>query len=371
MAKRDYYEVLGVSKGAAADEIKKAYRASALKYHPDVAEDKEQAEVQMKEINEAYAVLSDEQKRAQYDRFGHAAFDPAQGGQGFDFDLGGMGDIFDMFFGGGGRRRRTGPQRGADREIQIEIEFEDAAFGADREIQLPRIEECEVCDGTGAEPGCEPKTCTTCNGQGQVRMVQNTAFGRFETVKTCNRCGGSGRTIEKPCKSCTGSGRVRKTRKISLKVPAGVDNGAKLRMTGEGELGVRGGPPGDLYVYLIVKPHKKFQRRGNDVLCEVPISFIEAALGADIEVQTLDGTAKVHIPEGTQTGSSFTVKGKGIPHLRGHRRGDQIVFVRVMTPSKLNEKQKDLLKRFHEEEEKRAESKGKNLFDKVREAFSG
>lgn len=372
MAKRDYYEVLGVARNASPDEIKKAYRAQALKNHPDVAEDKEAAEQVMKEINEAYAVLSDEQKRAQYDQFGHAAFDPNQGfGQGFDFDIGGVSDIFDMFFGGGGRRKRTGPQRGADREIQVEIEFEDAAFGAEKELQLQRVEDCDECDGTGAEPGSTAKTCTACQGTGQMRTVQSTAFGRFESVKTCSRCGGTGKTIEKPCKSCHGQGRVKKSRKVSLRIPAGVDTGSKLRMTGEGEPGVRGGPPGDLYVYIAVRPHKTFQRRGADVYCEVPISFVEAALGAEIEVPTLEGTAKVTIPEGTQTGASFTVKNKGIPHIRGHKRGDEIVFVKIVTPTKMNDKQKDLLKKFAEEEKQNDSSGKKKIFDKVKDAFSG
>ncbi|MGE5415218.1 MAG: molecular chaperone DnaJ [Acidobacteriota bacterium] len=374
MAKRDYYEVLGIPKTAAPDEIKKAYRAAALKYHPDVAENKEEAEVQMKEINEAYAVLSDDQKRRQYDQFGHAAFDPSQGGGGFDFDfdIGGVGDLFDMFFGGGGgRRRRNGPQRGADREVQIEIEFEDAAFGAEKDIQIPRIEECETCSGSGAEPGSSPKTCTTCNGQGQVRSVQSTPFGRFETVKACARCNGSGKMIEKPCKTCGGAGRVRKNRRVTVRVPAGVDNGSKLRMQGEGEAGARGGPNGDLYVYLIVRPHKIFKRQNYDVLNEVNISFVQAALGDDIEVPTLEGKTKLTIPEGTQTGTHFTLRGKGIPHIRGNRRGDQLVFVKVATPTKLNDKQKELLRKFGEEEDHRAESAKKGIFDKVKDAFSG
>lgn len=371
MSKRDYYEVLGISRNATPDEIKKAYRGAALKYHPDVAENKEEAEIQMKEINEAYAVLSDDQKRRQYDQFGHAAFDPAQGGMGYDFDIGGVGDLFEMFFGGGTRRKRSGPQRGADREVQIAIEFEDAAFGVEKEMQIPRIEDCDVCGGTGAEPGTSIKSCPTCDGKGQVRQVQSTPFGRFETVKTCYKCGGTGKTIDKPCKTCTGTGKVKRTRKVTLKVPAGVDNGSKLRMNGEGEPGTLGGPPGDLYVYIQIKPHKIFERRGVDIYCEVPVTFVQAACGAEIEVPGLDGNAKITVTEGTQTGASFTLKGKGIPHLRGHRRGDQIVFVKVVTPTKINDKQKELLRKFAEEEEKRQESSKKKIFDKVKDAFSG
>ncbi|MGI6514312.1 MAG: molecular chaperone DnaJ [Syntrophomonadaceae bacterium] len=370
MAKRDYYEILGVSRNASPEEIKKAYRNAALKYHPDVAKDKEEAAVKMKELNEAYAVLSDEQKRRQYDQFGHAAFDPNQGfGGGFDFDLGGMGDIFDIFFGGGGRRRRTGPQRGADREMQVVIDFEDAAFGVEKEIQFPRLEDCDVCEGSGAEPGTSPKTCPTCNGRGQVRNVQSTPLGRFETLRTCNRCGGSGRIIEKPCRTCHGQGKVRRNRRVTLRVPAGVDTGSKLRMPGEGEPGINGGPPGDLYVYVQVKPHKVFQRRGFDIYCEIPITFIQAALGDEVEVPVLDGSGSIKVPEGTQTGASFTLKGKGIPHIRGNRRGDQIVFVKVVTPTRLTEKQKELLRKFEQEEEKKHERKG--IFNKVKDAFTG
>jgi len=371
VAKRDYYEVLGVSRNASPEEIKKAYRNAALKYHPDVAKDKEEAAVKMKELNEAYAVLSDEQKRGQYDQFGHAAFDPNQGfgGAGFDFDIGGVSDIFDLFFGGGGRRRRTGPQRGADREMQVAIDFEDAAFGAEKEIQFPRLEDCDVCEGSGAEPGSSAKTCPTCNGKGQVRNIQSTPLGRFESVRTCNRCGGSGRIIERPCKACHGQGKVRRNRRVTLRIPAGVDTGSKLRMQGEGEPGINGGPPGDLYVYIDVKPHKVFERRGFDIYCEVPISFVQAAMGDEVEVPVLDGSGSIKVPEGTQTGTSFTLKGKGIPHIRGHRRGDQIVYVKVVTPTKLTDKQRDLLRKFNDEEEKKHDRKG--IFNKVKDAFTG
>lgn len=368
MSKPDYYETLEVGRQASADEIKKAYRNAALKYHPDVAEDKEEAATKMKEINEAYAVLSDDQKRAQYDQFGHAAFDPSQGGSGFDFDIGGVGDLFDMFF-GGGRKRRTGPQRGPDREMQVVVDFEDAVFGAEKEIQFPRMEDCGTCSGSGAEPGTSPKTCPTCNGKGQVRAVQSTPLGRFETVRPCNRCGGKGKIVEKPCKTCNGQGQVRATRRLNLRVPAGVDSGSRLRMQGEGEPGINGGPPGDLYIYVDVKPHKIFVRRGVDLFCEVPITFTQAALGDELEVPVMDGTGSIKVPEGTQTGAQFTLKGKGVPHVRGHRRGDLIVTVKVSTPTKLSDKQRELLKKFGEEEDKKHDRKG--IFNKVREAFTG
>ena len=253
--------------------------------------------------------------------------------------------------------------------MQVVIDFEDAAFGVEKEIQFPRLEDCDVCEGSGAEPGTSPKTCPTCNGRGQVRNVQSTPLGRFETLRTCNRCGGSGRIIEKPCRTCHGQGKVRRNRRVTLRVPAGVDTGSKLRMPGEGEPGINGGPPGDLYVYVQVKPHKVFQRRGFDIYCEIPITFIQAALGDEVEVPVLDGSGSIKVPEGTQTGASFTLKGKGIPHIRGNRRGDQIVFVKVVTPTRLTEKQKELLRKFEQEEEKKHERKG--IFNKVKDAFTG
>lgn len=375
-SKRDYYDVLGVSRDASQEEIKKAYRKLALKYHPDVNPDKKEADAKFKEINEAYEVLSDPEKRATYDRFGHSAFDPSQGPGGFGgagFDFGGFEDIFDMFFGTGTRGRRTGPVRGADREMEIEISLEDAVFGVEKEIQIPRMENCDTCKGSGAQPGTEIKTCTVCGGTGQVRNVQATPFGRFETVRTCHRCNGQGKVIEKPCKKCNGSGKVRKVRKVNLRIPAGVDTGSRLRMQGEGEPGLNGGPAGDLYVHVVVRAHELYERRGNDLICEIPISFVDAALGAEITVPTLDGEHKLNIPEGTQTGTVFKIKGKGVPSLRTHRRGDQIVVVKVKVPTGLSEKQKDLLREFAQEEERQKDlpRKEKGFFDKFKDAFGG
>ncbi|NLU51157.1 MAG: molecular chaperone DnaJ [Syntrophomonadaceae bacterium] len=378
--KRDYYEVLGVSRDASPEEIKKAYRKLALKYHPDVNSDKKDAEAKFKEINEAYEILSDPQKRETYDRFGHAAFDPSQGpGGGFGqggFDFGGMGgfeDIFDMFFGTGGRGRRRGPSRGADREAELTIDLEDAVFGAEKEIQIPRLERCDTCQGSGAEPGTEIKTCTACGGTGQVRNVQSTPFGRFETVRTCSRCNGQGKVIEKRCHTCNGSGKVRRVRKVSLRIPAGVDTGSRLRMQGEGEPGQNGGPPGDLYVYISVRPHEVFERRDNDLVCEVPISFVDAALGAEITVPTIDGEHKLVIPEGTQTDTVFKIRGKGVPNLRTHRRGDQLVIVKVKVPKGLTEKQKELLREFSQEENRHKDlpRKEKGIFDRFKDALGG
>ncbi|MDH7497673.1 MAG: molecular chaperone DnaJ [Syntrophomonadaceae bacterium] len=371
-AKRDYYEVLGVARNASQQEIKKAYRKLALKHHPDVAENKEESEALFKEINEAYEVLSDEQKRAAYDRYGHAAFDPTSGPGGFGgtgFGFGGIEDIFDMFF--GGARGRGGPVRGADREVELEIDLEDAVFGVEKELQVTRLERCDSCGGSGAQPGTEPVACPSCQGSGQVRTVQSTPFGRFESVRTCGRCGGRGRVIEKPCRQCGGSGQVRRRRPVTLRVPAGVDSGSRLRVAGEGEPGQAGGPPGDLYVYIRVRPHAVFERRGQDLVCEVSVSMVEAALGAEITVPTIEGEQRLQIPEGTQADTVFKLRGKGVPHLRTHRRGDQLVVVKVKVPTGLSERQRQLLREFAAEEPHRKEGHRKGLFDKVKDALGG
>jgi len=257
--------------------------------------------------------------------------------------------------------------------MELEIDLEDAVFGAEKEIQVSRLETCDTCNGSGAQPGTEIKSCPNCGGTGQVRNVQSTPFGRFETVRTCSRCGGQGKVIEKPCKKCGGSGRVRKTRKVTLRIPAGVDTGSRLRMAGEGEPGQYGGPPGDLYVYITVRPHKVFERQGNDLVCEVPISMVEAALGAEITVPTIEGEHKLTVPEGTQTGTVFRIKGKGVPNLRTHRRGDELVKIRVKTPTGLSERQRELLQEFAREEhrEKELPKKEKGFFDKFKDAFGG
>lgn len=348
--KRDYYDVLGVGRQAEADEIKKAYRKLARQYHPDANPDPAAAE-KFKEINEAYEVLSDQDKRARYDQFGH---DAAQGGFGGQSpfgqgDMGGFGDIFDMFFGGGmarGGQRQRGPQQGADLRYDIDISFEEAAFGVEKEIELTRIESCPTCHGSGARPGTQPQVCKHCGGTGQVQRVQNTAFGRFVTGAPCDVCHGTGRIITDPCSECGGTGAVRRKRKLSVKIPAGVDTGSRLRMSGEGEGGERGGPAGDLYIVINVRPHKLFRRDGDDVILDHPITFVQAALGAEIDVPTLDGPVSLKVPEGTQTGTTFRLRGKGITHLRGYGRGDQHVRVHIAVPRKLTDKQRESLREF-------------------------
>ncbi len=373
MSKRDYYEVLGVPKNASDEDIKKAFRKLARQYHPDVnKENPKEAEARFKEANEAYSVLSDPQKRAAYDQFGHAANDPnfgaGMGGFG-DFGFEGFGDIFDMFFGGGGStRRKNGPQRGNDLRFDMEISFEEAAFGKDTMVEIPRTEICPTCKGNGAKPGTPIKTCQVCNGSGQVQVTQNTAFGRFVNVKTCDHCRGVGKTIETPCNDCNGSGRVRKNRKIDVKIPGGVESGSRLRIAGEGEAGLRGGSPGDLYIYIYVKPHAHFERQGNDVISEIKISLTQAALGTTVLVDTLDGKVELRVPEGTQYGTTFRMRGHGITSLRGHNRGDHHVRVRITVPTKLTNEQRELFKKlavsFGEEVD---EDKG--FLGKVKDAF--
>ena len=382
MSKRDYYEVLGVSKTATQDELKKAYRKLARKYHPDLNKDNEEAAEKFKECNEAYSVLSDDQKRAQYDQFGHAAFENGGmgGGGGFGgaggfggFGGSGMEDIFDMFFGGqggrGGSRAKTGPQRGADLRFDLEITFEEAAFGLEKEINLYRDETCDHCHGEGAEPGSKVESCPECNGTGYVRFTQNTMFGQMVNERPCSRCKGEGKIISEPCKECRGKGTVKRNKKLKVKIPAGVDNGSRLRVSGEGEAGAKGGPNGDLYVYLYVKPHKFFERDGTTVLCEVPINIVQATLGADIKVPTLDGQVTMKVPEGTQPGKILRLKGKGIPSLRGGGRGDQLVRIKVVVPTKLSDKQKDALRKFADISKDNINPEEKSFMDKVKDFF--
>lgn len=381
MSKRDYYEVLGVSKTATQDELKKAYRKLARKYHPDLNKDNPEAAEKFKECNEAYSVLSDEQKRAQYDQFGPEAFEnggmgggPGAGGFGGFGGFGGSGmeDIFDMFFGGqgrGGRSNNAGPQRGADLRYDMEITFEEAAFGVEKEISLKRAERCEHCHGEGAEPGSKVETCPECHGSGYVRFTQNTMFGQMVNERPCSRCHGEGKIISNPCKECGGSGTVKKTKKLKVKIPAGVDNGSRLRVGGEGEAGLKGGPSGDLYVYLYVKPHKFFERDGTTVLCEVPINIVQATLGAEIKVPTLDGQVTMKVPEGTQPGKVMRLKGKGIPSLRGGGRGDQLVRMKVVVPTKLNDKQKDALQKFADISKDNINPEEKSFLNKVKDFF--
>lgn len=376
MAKRDYYEVLGVDKNATDDEIKKAFRKLARKYHPDVNKDDKNAAEKFKEIGEAYEVLRDPDKRARYDQFGHAGF----GQEGFDagdFDFGnfsGFGggifdDIFDMFGGGFGQTRRRGPVRGADLRYDMEITLEEAAFGVEKDIEIFRMEECTKCHGTGAKSGTKPKTCPTCQGSGQVRKVQNLGPMQFTNVTTCGNCGGSGKIVEQPCEKCHGSGQSKVSRKINVKIPAGVDTGSRLRMSGEGEAGELGGPPGDLYIIIRVKPHKLFIRQGDDLIYEAPISFVQATLGDEIEIPTLEEKVKLKIPEGTQPGARFRLKSKGIQHLKGYGKGDLHVRVKVVIPKNLNDKQRELLSKFAELSGENIKSTSKGFLGKMKDAF--
>jgi len=359
MAKRDYYEVLGVDRTASEEDIKKAYRKLALKYHPDKNPGDKTAEESFKELGEAYEALSDSQKRAAYDRFGHAAFDPrARAGAGGGFSSGGFHDPFEIFrevFGGGGggifdelfgneRSDPTGPQRGADLRYDLEIKFEEAALGCEKEIALSKLERCTHCHGNGAEPGSSSRPCSTCGGRGQVL----TSRGIFSIAQTCPRCEGAGRVIEKPCRACRGAGRQDKSSKITIRIPPGVDTGARLRSAGNGEGGVRGGPPGNLYVVLHVRPHDIFQRDGDDLICDMPVSFGQATLGAELEVPTLSGLAHIRMPPGTQSGTVFRLKGRGVKNVQGYGQGDLHVRVNVEVPSHLNAAQRAKLQEFIE-----------------------
>lgn len=372
--KRDYYEVLELGKDASSDDIKKAYRKLARQYHPDVNKAAD-AEAQFKEVKEAYDVLSDDGKRATYDRYGHVDPNAGMGGAG-GADFGGFGDIFDMFFGGGGGGRRdpNAPQRGNDLQYTMTIEFKEAVFGKESEITIPRTESCDTCFGTGAKPGTKPENCSVCHGSGQQEVVQNTPFGRMVNRRACSNCSGSGKIIREKCGTCHGAGKVKKQRRIKVNIPAGVDDGAQIRMSGEGEGGLRGGQPGDLYIVLRVKSHDFFQREGDDIYCEVPLTFVQAALGDEIEIPTLTEKVKLKIPAGTQTGMYFRLKGKGVPKLRGYGTGDQHVKVTVMTPTNLTEEQKNLLRQFGEingQQTNEQNEHHESIFDKMKKAFRG
>ena len=352
--KRDYYEVLGVSKTASEDEIKKAYRSLAKKYHPDMNPGDKEAEVKFKEVNEAYAVLSDSEKRSKYDRFGHDAFDPSAGGGGGFGGFGGMdfdfGDIFSSFFGGGGgggRSRANMPIEGDDVATRIAIEFNDAAFGCKKEVNFARIESCPDCNGSGAEKGTTPETCGECHGTGRVTVRQQTMLGYMQTQRACSSCGGKGKIIKTPCKNCNGKGRIKINKKLEVNIPQGIDDGQNIILRGQGSAGLNGGPNGDLIIEVRVREDKIFERDGNNIYCNVPISFAEATLGADVDFPTLGGgTEKFSVPEGTQSGTAFTLRGKGIPDINTKRKGDLIVTVEVETPKNLNAKQKELLIAF-------------------------
>jgi len=341
----DYYEVLGIDRDAGNEEIKRAFRKLAFKYHPDRNHEDGAAE-KFKEVSEAYEVLSDPNKRAAYDRFGHTG---AEGffGRGFEgFDFGGFGDIFDAFFGGATTATRQAPQRGADLRFSTTISLEDTAFGSEKEITISRLEHCSLCHGIGSKPGSQPTRCPECNGTGQVRQVQSTIFGRFVSTITCSRCRGEGKIITEPCPQCRGTGKEKQQRNIMVRIPPGIDNGSQLRISGQGNVGTRGGSTGDLYLTVSVEPHEFFTRDGDDIIYELPINFAQAALGTEVEVPTLDGKAQIKIPAGSQTGKVFQLKNKGIPHLYRRGQGDQLVTLFVATPEKLNEKQRQLLQKL-------------------------
>ena len=388
--KKDYYEVLGVNKNSTDDEIKKAYRKLARKYHPDLnPDDPKTAEEKMKEINEAYSVLGDKEKRAQYDQFGHAAFSgggAGYGGGGFDGNvninfndifggggMGGFGDIFEQFFGGATRsrtKRKPGPERGADRRYDLSITFEEAAFGKELKIKVPRLETCEDCGGTGAKKGSTPDECPDCHGTGMRQTTTRTPFGVIANSRPCERCHGTGQIIKNPCNHCHGEGRVNVEREVTVHIPQGVDDGQRLRVRGGGNAGLRGGETGDLFVYLSIKPHKIFTRRDYDVYCEVPISFVQAALGAKVEAPTIDGKVDLTIPEGTQSGRVFKIGGKGIPILRGDGRGDEFVKIKVLTPKNLSSRQKKLLREFEDGGSDSTNNPEKKSFiDKLKDLF--
>ena len=380
MSKRDFYEVLGVNRDAADDEIKKAYRKLAMKFHPDRNPDNPKAEEHFKEAKEAYEILSDAQKRAAYDQYGHAGVDP-QAGMGGGFGGAGMGGggfsdafggIFDEIFGGrggGGGQGRSNIYRGADLRYNLEITLEQAAFGTETKIRIPTMEECENCHGSGAKPGTQPKTCPTCSGSGQVRLQQ----GFFSIQQTCPKCHGTGRIIPEPCTHCHGAGRLKQHKTLAVKIPAGVDEGDRIRLSGEGEHGVNGGPPGDLYVQIHLKAHAVFQREHNDLHCEMPISFGTAALGGEIEITTLDGVAKIKIPAETQTGKVFRMRGKGIKGIRSNTHGDLLCHVAVETPVNLTERQRELLRELEEISSRdggKHNPRAKSWMDRVRDFFS-
>lgn len=378
--KRDYYEVLGVSKGASDDELKKAYRKLAKKYHPDMNPGDKKAEAMFKEVNEAYEVLSDKDKRARYDQFGHAGMDPNFGAGGFGGGFGGfddLGDILSGMFGGGGfggfggfggGSRPNAPQRGADVNTFVTISFEEAAFGVQKEIEVQIVDNCDDCHGTGAAAGTQAETCSKCGGTGQMRFQQRTPFGTMTSMRACDACGGKGKIIKTPCSKCGGKGRVRRTKKIQVSIPAGIDDGQTISLRGQGSVGINGGPSGNILVTVRMRPHPIFERDGFDVMCEFPITFVQAALGAELEVPTIDGKVKYTVPEGTQSHTVFRLKGKGIQHLQGRGRGDQYVKVIVEVPKNLTAEQKNLLKEF-DDSAKGKYTKQKGFFDKIKDAL--
>ena len=374
--KRDYYETLGVDRSAGDDDIKKAYRKAAKKYHPDVNEGNSEAEQKFKEANEAYEVLSDEKKKSLYDQYGHAGIDPSYGasgqggspfGGGYGFDDLDLGSIFESFFGGfGGGGRSNAPRKGETLRTSIVLSFEEAAFGCEKEVSVSRIEACADCAGSGAAAGTQAETCTVCRGSGQVRTTQRTPMGMFTSTGTCQTCGGRGKIIHTPCQNCKGSGATRAKAVISVKIPAGIDDGQTVSLRGQGSAGAGGGPAGDLLVTVSVRPHPLFVREGTAVHIEIPITFAQAALGMELEVPTLDGKVKYNVPEGTQPGTVFRLRGKGIPVLSSKSRGDQLVHIIVEVPKSLNKKQKEALQAFSDACDEKTNPKNKSFFDKFK-----
>ena len=377
MAKRDYYEALGVSKGASEEEVRKAFRKKAMEYHPDRNKNPD-AEEWFKEVNEAYQVLIDPQKRARYDRIGHAGVTSGSGGgssrdfEGFDI-FGGFGDIFDSFFGDiGTRTQHRTSQRGSDIQYAVTIPFEKAVFGTERDVEVARIERCHECQGSGSKPGTSPATCDTCRGAGQVRRTQRSVFGQFSQVTSCPTCRGRGSIVDNPCNTCHGVGSERRTRKIVVKIPAGVEDGMQIRLTAEGDMGSNGGSPGNLYVHISVKPHTVFARDGNDLVFELPIDMVQAALGDTVEIPTLSAVETLNIPAGTQPGAVFRIKGKGVLQLNGHRRGDLVVPIKIQVPTSLDANQRRLLDELGKTLERSGgdSSRDKGWFDKIKDALA-
>jgi molecular chaperone DnaJ len=370
-SKRDYYEVLGVPRSADANELKKAYRRLAREYHPDVNKDAGAAE-RFKEANEAYEVLSDSEKRRAYDRFGHAGVEGTVGGFS-DFGFGGFGDIFEEFFGfgTGSRSRRRGPRRGGDLQYDLEISLEEAVFGCEKDVQMQRLEVCPACQGSRAEPGTTPVRCNQCNGTGEVRNVQQSILGSFVNVMTCPTCQGVGEIVTTPCSQCNGRGQVYANKTITVKIPAGVDNGTRIRLAGEGEAGLNGGPPGNLYVLLQVSPHPIFRRNGDDIVLELSVNIAQAALGDKVTIPTMEGEESVQIPAGTQTGRIFRLRGRGVPHLRRGGRGDLLIVTQVAVPTKLDEHQKELFQELGKTLGKEVVAQEeRSLMDRLRDVFS-
>ncbi len=373
--KRDYYEVLGVNKGASDDEIKKAYRKEAKKYHPDLHPGDKQCEAKFKEVNEAYEVLSDSDKKARYDQFGHAGVDPNFGAGGGGGGFGGFdfSDIFDMFGGGfggfGASSRRNGPIRGRDITKEVVVSFEEAAFGCKKQISITRQEGCPTCNGSGAKAGTKAETCSRCGGRGQVQTQTRTPLGYMTNVTTCPECRGSGKIIKEPCRDCKGTGKVRTSKTIEIDIPAGINDGQTMQLSGRGEVGERGGPSGDLLITVRIRPHQIFIRDGYDVYIKLPITFVQASVGATVKVPTLDGIVEYDIPEGTQHGTKFRLREKGVPALRGRGRGDQFVIAEIEIPKNLSAKQKEILKEFDMQTESKNYKKQKSFFDKMKDLF--